>query len=178
MAKCFECGTEFETTHYGSKWCSTKCKSRHRKKHGGGTLSAGHYCRMCGKHFSLFPGQGNKWLCSPECRKARNAQSVRTFHTRRPEMEAIYRKRTREKMLPDSQHYRFYKLNPDAPHACESCGEIRVLEIAHRPGFERIGERRSNKNLVWPEQTWVLCPTCHRLIDRMNYSPDELGLRP
>jgi hypothetical protein len=28
----------------------------------------------------------------------------------------------------------------------------------------------------WPEKVWVLCPTCHRLLDRMNYSPSELGL--
>ena len=25
--------------------------------------------------------------------------------------------------------------------------------------------------------TWVLCPTCHRLLDRMNYTLEELGLK-
>jgi len=23
---------------------------------------------------------------------------------------------------------------------------------------------------------WVLCPTCHALLDRMHYPPEELGL--
>jgi hypothetical protein len=93
-------------------------------------------------------------------------------------MEAVYRARTREKKLPDSQNVRFYRLNPTAPKECENpaCKESRVLEIAHRPGHERLGQRRSSANMRWPEMVWVLCPTCHRLLDRMNYSPEDLGL--
>ena len=64
-------------------------------------------------------------------------------------------------------------LNPDAPKFCQSCAETRVLEIAHKPGHERFGERRNNGNQKWPEKVWVLCPTCHRLLDRMHYDPVE-----
>jgi hypothetical protein len=91
-------------------------------------------------------------------------------------MEAIYRARTKAKQLPDSNLIRFRRTNLDAPMACESCGETRVLDLAHKPEHRRNGEWRSVKNCSWPERVWVLCPTCHALLDRMNYSPEELGL--
>ena len=28
-----------------------------------------------------------------------------------------------------------------------------------------------------PNHVWVLCPTCHALLDRMHYLPSDLGLR-
>lgn len=176
LQPCIQCGTEMAPSHAHRKYCSGKCKAGYRKTHGGGTISDGHNCRQCGIHFDISPGQHNKWLCSEACRRASNARSVREFHLRRPLAEATYRLRTRKKMLPDSQNVRFYRLNPSAPRNCESCGESRVCEIAHRPGHERLGQRRSAANMKWPEMVWVLCPTCHRLLDRMHYSPEELGL--
>jgi ribosomal protein L34E len=124
----------------------------------------------------LEPGQGNKWLCSRTCRKASQALSVRTFHKRRPQQEAIYRARTKAKKLPDGNLVRFYRTNPKAPKACESCGEERVLDVAHRPDARRLGQWRSSRNCKWPAMVWVLCPTCHALLDRMHYPPEELGL--
>lgn len=177
IQSCVHCGVALPPSHSHRKYCSAKCKAAYRKTHGGGSRSDGHICRVCGKHFPIGPGQHNKWLCSDECRRASNAKSVREFHSRRPMMEAIYRQRTKEKLPPDSQNQRFYRLNPNAPRACEACGEARVTEIAHRPGHERLGQRRSAVNMVWPDKVWVLCPTCHRLLDRMNYSPEELGLK-
>lgn len=176
--KCVECEMEMPSGHIHKKYCSPKCKARWRKKNPVGVLADGHACRMCGKHIPLSPGQGNKWLCSDECRRASNSKSVREFHLRRPEVEAVYRARTKAKMPTDSQNRRFYSLNPAAPHACEACGESRVTEIAHKPGYERLGKRRTSETLVWPLKTWVLCPTCHRLLDRMGYTPEELGLKP
>ena len=176
MMKCVECKNEMPSGHSHKKYCSGKCKARYRKKHGGGKLSDGHSCRICGKWFALKIGQANKWLCSDKCRRAANAKSVREFHKRRPLMESIYRARTKERLPPDSANLRFYRLNPGAPRACEACGESRVTEVAHKPGHERIGQRRSCANLKWPLMTWVLCPTCHRLLDRMRYSPADLGL--
>lgn len=174
---CIECKVGLPpSSHFHKKYCSGKCKARFRKKTNAGKLEDGHDCRMCGKHFDLVQGQGNKWLCSPECRIASNAKGAREFYLRRPQMAEIYRARTKAKHHPDSANVRFYRLNPDAPKSCQSCGENRVTEVAHKPGHERLGERRSSKNLKWPEQVWVLCPTCHRLIDRMHYSPEELGL--
>lgn len=177
MMRCIECGKAMKSGHAHKKYCSGHCKARHRKKHGGGSLSEGHKCRMCGKWFPLLPGQSNKWLCSDVCRRASNAKSAREFHKRRPLMEAIYRAKTKAKTLPDNANVRFYRLNPKAPKLCEACGESRVTEVAHKPGHERFGARRTNGNLRWPEMTWILCPTCHRLLDRMGYSPDDLGLK-
>ena len=177
MQQCLQCFVELPaSSHSHRKYCSGKCKSRYRKAHPAGSLKDGHPCRSCGKHIDLKPGQGNKWICSDVCRRAQNAKSVREFHKRRPLMESIYRARSREKPHPDSSLIRFYRLNPAAPRACQSCGEARVLEIAHKPGYERIGQRRSLSIWKWPTMVWILCPTCHRLLDRMNYSPEEIGL--
>ena len=173
---CIECGVEMPGAHSHKKYCSTRCKGRWQKKNPSQPVAKGHNCRVCGVLFPIGPGQNNKWLCSDACRRSSNAASVRNFHERRPKMEAIYRARTKEKLPPDSQNRRFYQLNPNAPRCCESCGESRVTEIAHRPGCERLGQRRSSANMVWPTMVWVLCPTCHRLLDRMNYPPSDLGL--
>lgn len=174
---CVECAVEMTGSHIHRRYCSGRCKARWRAKHGPKEPVSHHACRICGTSFEIGPGQANKWLCSAPCRRASAAQSVRTFHDRRPQQEAIYRARTKEKRLPDNNLLRFYRTNPSAPRACESCGEARVLEVAHKPGAERLGQWRSSVNCRWPELVWVLCPTCHRLLDRMNYTPEELGLQ-
>lgn len=174
--KCYGCDEPMFDVRHNRKYCSIKCKARYRKSLPKPSGPITHACRFCSTEFIIGPGEGNKWLCSEVCRKSSHANSVRNFHGRRPLMEAVYRKRSREKQGSDSQNKRFYHLNPNAPKQCESCGESRVLEVAHKPGHERFGERRGAKNMKWPEQVWVLCPTCHRLHDRMNYSPKELGL--
>lgn len=176
LPRCVECQTEMPGVHSHKKYCSALCKRKWQTKNPSPPAAAGHNCRACGVLFPIGPGQNNKWLCSDKCRRVSNAASVRDFHVRRPKMEALYRTRTREKMPPDSQNRRFYSQNPAAPKCCESCGEARVTEIAHRPGFERIGQRRAVANSLWPQMVWVLCPTCHRLLDRMNYLPADLGL--
>lgn len=173
---CLECGTEMLGSANHRKYCSIRCKTKWRKEHGPSAGVKSHVCRQCGEEFPISGSQHNKWLCSEKCRRAQNAFHVRNFHARQPLAEAAYRAKTKEKCAPDSQNKRFYYLNPTAPRACQSCGESRVTEIAHRPEHRRNGERRSSQNMRWPEKVWVLCPTCHRLLDRMNYSPSELGL--
>jgi hypothetical protein len=158
-------------------YCSTRCKAKYRKAQGSPSREAGHNCRICGTHFPIGPGQHNKWLCSDECRRASVAKSMREFHKRRPLAEAAYRAKTKAKRLPESNLVRFRRNNPDAPTCCEACGEDRVLEIAHKPSHPRLGAWRSVANTKWPEKVWILCPTCHRLLDRMNYTPSELGLK-
>lgn len=174
---CVECGAEMPGSHIHRMYCSRRCKGRWRKKHGPKVPVAEHPCRMCGGIFPIGSGQGNKWLCSPECRRASNAKSVREFYQRRPQQEAIYRARTKAKKLPEGNLVRFYRSNGNAPRACESCGETRVLDVAHKPDHPRIGEWRSSRNCRWPQMVWVLCPTCHALLDRMHYAPAELGLQ-
>ena len=175
---CEGCGVDIVKLSRNRRYCSDTCKRRHHrmvnKGREGPVLS--HDCRMCGKTFPIGPGQGNKWLCSDECRRASNAKSAREFYKRQPEAEAIYRARTKAKRLPDGNLVRFRRWNHNAPTACESCGEDRVLDMAHKPGHNRFGAHRSRDNCQWPEHVWVLCPTCHALLDRMNYPPDELGL--
>lgn len=173
--KCRCCKKPIIARSLSKKFCDRKCKTKFNKKNGR-RLSDGGICRQCGKNFPRTKGQNAKSICSKKCRMARLAESVRNFHLRRPQMQAIYRQRSREKVTPDGNIVRFYKWNPHAPRRCEACGEDRVLEIAHKPGHERCGEHRSKKSCEWPQKVWVLCPTCHRLLDRMNYSPAELSL--
>lgn len=175
LLKCRQCGQPMQSDHLSRKFCNASCKNAHNKLHGR-KRDAGGVCRECGKSFPRGPGQNAKAVCSPECRRARLARAVREFHGRRPAAQEIYRRRTREKIGPDLTLRRFYGWNPAAPRACESCGESRVLEVAHKPNHARLGERRAAVNCRWPEMVWVLCPTCHRLIDRMNYPPTDLGL--
>jgi heterodisulfide reductase subunit B len=87
-----------------------------------------------------------------------------------------YRKKSREKIGPDGNLKRFRLRHPEIPIHCQACGESRVVDIAHKPEWKRNGAWRSAKNST-PEKVWLLCPTCHALIDRMNYDPSELGLR-
>ena len=174
---CVQCAATLQASRSHRKYCSGRCKARWRKTHGGGSRADGHVCRICGARFEIGPGEHNRWLCSDACRRASNAKSVREFHQRRPTMEPIYRARTRAKRLPEGNLIRFRRTNPNAPMSCEACGESRVLDVAHKPGHERIGQWRSATNCRWPEMVWVLCPTCHALLDRMNYQPEDIGLQ-
>jgi hypothetical protein len=63
----------------------------------------------------------------------------------------------------------------DIPTACESCGEARILEIAHKPEFARNGAWALVSNTL-RHMFWVLCPTCHKLLDRGICTQAELGL--
>ena len=176
VLNCIECGTDISGSHSHRRYCSGRCKARWRKKNPSPSREEGHVCRMCGTRFPIGPGQHNKWLCSDACRRASNAMSVRTFHHRRPDMDSVYRARTKAKVLPEGNLVRFYRTNPSAPRSCEACGESRVLDVAHKPDHRRFGAWRSSKNCVWPDMVWVLCPTCHALLDRMHYPPADLGL--
>jgi hypothetical protein len=179
MAECLHCNVTLkrEISTKGRKilYCSTECgwKFRGSKK----PRVTEHECRNCGKVFPIYAGQNQKWLCSDDCRRERVSKITREWRERNPDRETLYRQRSKEKQLPDSNLLRFRRWNADAPSKCESCGEHRVLDIAHKPGYERNGQWRNSKNCKWPEMVWVLCPTCHALLDRMRYSPEELGLR-
>lgn len=78
----------------------------------------------------------------------------------------------------DSLTTRLRKKFPDLPTVCEAidCGEGRVLDFAHKPEFRRNGAYRVMKYYE-RHMFWVLCPTCHRLIDCGICTPEELGLK-
>ena len=177
---CIVCGTRFEAKTAWHKYCSRPCSSKtYRVNHGLHKLADGRYCRQCGVHFQPAGRSGNNQQhCSIEC-SMKSARESRSKFWDRPDAKrqrSKYYKKSREKIGPDGNLLRFFKRHPSAPNICESCGEVRVLEIAHKPGFERNGAWRSAKNTKWPEMVWVLCPTCHKLLDRMGYTPNELGL--
>jgi len=178
---CRFCGVSFESDHLmGQAYCSRSCEGKaYRNRHGLRKLKDGRFCKQCGVKFYPVQGENNKQHCSDECSKKSARESRTVFWKKQAnphhKMKEYHRK-SRERLGPDSNLKRFYRNNPDAPHECESCGEHRVLDIAHKPGFERNGSWRSVGNTLWPKKTWVLCPTCHALLDRMNYAPQELGL--
>lgn len=173
---CIQCGKLTIVKHGNKRFCSNKCGAAYRWKTRPNKITS-HICRNCGKEFPIRPDQNQKWTCSDNCRKARVAKIVREWRNRNPHRESLYRQRTKEKQLPDSNLVRFRRHNPNAPMYCESCREKRVLDLAHKPGHERNGAWRSRENSKWPEKVWVLCPTCHALIDRMHYPPEDLGLK-
>src|SRR4030042_995683 len=179
---CQYCGKEFLSDHLISQaYCSRSCEGkRYRESHGLHKLKDGRFCKQCGTHF--FPkgqGENNKQHCSLKCAAISARESRTKFWKRQANPKKLikqYRLRYREKVGPDGNLKRFYRNNPSAPKACQSCGEKRVLDIAHKPHAARNGAWRSRANTKWPENVWILCPTCHALLDRMNYSPQDLGL--
>ena len=178
---CVICGNEFEAKTAWHRYCSRACEAKnYRNSHGLWLLKDGRFCRQCGKKF--FPegrGGNNKQHCSDECSKksARESRSKfwSKFGDKKKQKMNEYHKKSREKVGPDGNLKRFYKRYPEAPKACQSCGETRVLDIAHKNGHERNGAWRSVDNTTL-EKVWILCPTCHALLDRMNYDPSDLGL--
>jgi hypothetical protein len=134
-------------------------------------------CRVCEKPFQVSRQRidANRQHCSHECAVTSARAARRKFYQEKPHKVVEYHRRSRERRGPDGNLPRFYARYPDAPRACQSCGEKRVLDIAHKPGHERNGAWRSVSNTTI-EKVWILCPTCHALLDRMGYAPNELGL--
>lgn len=134
-------------------------------------------CRICGTQFFVIRqrADANRQHCSHECSVQSARASRRRFYKRKPEKYGEYHRKSREKVGPDGNLKRFYSRYPDAPKACQACGETRVLDVAHKPGHERNGAWR-NKTNTTIEKVWILCPTCHALLDRMGYPPSDLGL--
>lgn len=113
-------------------------------------------CAFCWKPFK----KKNRLhlFCSRSCHK-------------REEYARIGRKNTSPSSSLTFQRRFFYKY-PEIPPICESCRETRIVELAHKvPCFGR----RTAANTT-PETVWVLCPTCHRLLDRGILSAKDLGL--
>lgn len=176
---CRICGGVFDATNAWHKYCSRKCETKSYRIRRGFSLDKERHCRQCGKPFLAdFHKGGNAQHCSSECSLKSARESRSRFYDRNPQIFLKYRATAREKNGPDGNLKRFYARQPEATHSCESCGETRVLDIAHKPGHERKGRWRSSTNTKWPEMVWILCPTCHALLDRMNYPPSDLGLIP
>jgi hypothetical protein len=173
---CQLCGASFTAARSNKKWCSNYCAQRagriRRHEHKGSTEN-GKDCAQCGSHFSITPPNTNQRYCCVECankaaRELRRQWARREYKKRRP----IY-ERTRK--FKDVALNRLARRWPEMPRSCQSCGEARILEIAHRPSHKRNGAWRLVSNTK-PHMIWILCPTCHKLIDRGICTPEELGL--
>lgn len=174
------CGKEFEAKTAWARYCSRECKTKNYRNGKGYKLLDGRFCKQCGKKFyPSFKTGANQQHCSLECSKKSARESRSNFWEKQEDPKkkmARYYKRSKEKIGPDGNLKRFRRRYPEIEIKCQSCGESRVVDIAHKPEFKRNGAWRSAKNTT-PEKVWILCPTCHALLDRMNYTPEELGLR-
>lgn len=174
---CRVCGVIFEAKSACHKYCSRQCETRSHREREGFLLAKGRHCRQCGTlFFPSFKTGANQQHCSKPCSIKSARESRSRFYAKNPNIIAMYRAKSRERRGPDGNQKRFFARYPNAPRQCEACGEKRVLDIAHKPGKERQGAWRSKANTQWPSMVWVLCPTCHALLDRMGYAPCELGL--
>lgn len=171
--ECNHCGRPFERDRKWKRYCSQKCQAAAQK-----APVPTRNCKACGKPFLRSGhGDGNRWHCSPECSKVSARKSRAAFRALRPEREPVYRAAQRAKQRRDTPLERLWRRWPWLPRACEACGESRVLDIAHRPEHARKGAWSVKSNCT-PEKIWILCPTCHALLDRLRYNAEQLGMRP
>ncbi len=172
---CVVCSTPFEANTSRHMYCSRSCETRRQRERKGIKLeSEGRHCRQCGYHFA--PTSNHQMHCSPKCSNRSARESRSKFFARNPNSMIEYSKRYRNRVGGDGNLIRFFIRHPNAPRQCQACGDDRVLDIAHRPEYKRNGAWHTAKNSTWPEKVWILCPTCHALIDRKGYDPASLGL--
>lgn len=113
--------------------------------------------------------------CSKKCRERNRRSYARQWNKNNPEKRDDYYRKAAAKFGVDKPLRRLWRAFPEMPHYCEGCGDDRVLDIAHKPHAKRNGARRTRKNTN-PDTVWVLCPTCHTLLDRKGWSPAEIGI--
>jgi hypothetical protein len=128
-------------------------------------------CKQCGKEFPLKIKQGNLQHCSSECARKSAIQSRKSFYKNKPEKLKEYRDKNPYSKL--SKLERLYKKYPELSKVCEFCGEDRIVEIAHKPEHKRNGAWMIVGQTT-PSKIWVLCPTCHNLLDKKGYTPQQL----
>lgn len=178
--KCLECGTPFVKKRMDQFFCTPKCWSRKYNRKRPKVPPALRECRNCGHSFSWQGQSSNRQYCSSECSLMGAKKSRASFHKRNTEYHKTMWHRHKHKD-PRSRKGKgvvewLRRRHPDLPQGCESCGESRVLDVAHKPEFARNGAWRS-RTTTQRHMFWVLCPTCHALLDRNVCSPQQLGLR-
>lgn len=173
---CKDCGGQFTAQRPDKLYCSSTCQGRAGRRRRGEQTDAtalGRDCSICGTHFDIVPPSTNRRYCSAACAREASRRLLRAYMRRNPGKQKLYNQR---RPYRDTVLNRLRRRFPDTPNACESCGENRVLEVAHRPEFKRNGAWRIVEN-TQRHMFWVLCPTCHKLLDRGICSQDELGLK-
>jgi hypothetical protein len=173
---CWICGKEFTPVTAWQRYCSVKCQSENWRNSKGRIVDSGRHCRQCGiKFYPPRNGGANKQHCSLECSIKSARESRSKFYKKNPEIYKKYNKKWHNKVGTDGNLLRFYLRYPDAPKKCQACGEDRILDIAHKPEHKRNGAWRSKQNTTI-ERVWILCPTCHALLDRKGYTAKQLRI--
>lgn len=172
---CKGCDKIFPAKRPDKLYCSQPCASRvGRRRRGEQTdvTAGGSDCRWCGKRFEITPPATNRRYCSEDCGREAARKIRREWMRRNPLKQKEY---NGHRPFRDSVLGRLRRRYPDIPTACESCGESRILEIAHKPQHKRNGAWKVVSNTK-RHMIWILCPTCHKLLDRGICSTEELGL--
>jgi hypothetical protein len=172
---CTECGVPFKAVRPDKRYCASPCQARAGRRRRGeqsDITKAGADCGWCGKHFAITPPSTNQRYCSDGCSREAARKQRREFHRKKPDRQKVYNAR---RPYRDVRIERLKRRYTDIPNACESCGEQRILEVAHRPEHARNGAGRSVRNSQ-RHMFWILCPTCHKLLDYEICSQAELGL--
>ena len=182
---CLICGIDFAAKFPHQKRCSSACTAvseLRRTRARDQTLTVEEWeqrrrlCRWCGLEFRLASrSDNNRRYCSQNCQTAAYAEHVAAFHRRNPNKQAEYSAQAHARRGRDTLVIRLRRRYPDLPTACEACGEARVLDLAHKPAHARKGAHRTLRHYQ-RHAFWILCPTCHALVDRGAVSPADLGL--
>ncbi|MGH2607540.1 MAG: hypothetical protein ACRDHF_00505 [Tepidiformaceae bacterium] len=109
-----------------------------------------------------------------ECAAKARRRDLAAFLAANPGAQSFYNgERGHKDTLIERLRHRY----PDLPRECEAqfCGEKRVLDMAHKPGFRRNGAWRTLR-VYERHMFWILCPNHHALIDRGVAMPEEFGL--
>ncbi len=185
---CPACGNEFMPDNRAQVYCCLACRSKaavNRQKERGGPvkldMASPRSCCECGSLFSVDSIYASRAkYCSDECRVIAIRRDRKRFHDHNPSAQQLYNRARSFKLGGgDTLKERLYKRYPDLPKHCESsCCSVddwRILEAAHRPGFERDGAHRVMKYYE-RHMFWMLCPNCHTYLDLKIKTPVELGL--
>lgn len=173
---CHQCGQPSSADRKWAKYCGDDCRNRARLGRRRIVVCA----RPCGQCGTMFTPAGPKnrnikIFCSDACREDNRREYAKRWGKNNPARRDSYYRKSAAKFGVDRPLKRLWRTFPEMPRCCESCGDDRVLDIAHKPHARRNGARRSRKNTN-PATAWILCPTCHALLDRKGWSPTELGI--
>lgn len=174
---CRFCKQTYQGTRRDRLYCSVACSckaSYRRRLRKPSILDVGRKCAWCKNRFRPEWPDCNRRYCSTECARKAITASRRAFHRRNPRRQREYNSR---RPFKDAKLIRLRRKYPQLPTACQACGENRVVEVAHRPAFRHLGGViGSNIKHRMPHMIWILCPTCHKLLDKGICTAEELHL--
>ncbi len=169
---CPYCKKDFISHNKSAIYCSKLCRNR-TNQNIKNPLTTPRICKVCKKEFIVTKHQCNKQHCSDECSRKSAQLSRKRFTDKNPKRHLIYNDTRRKKGHQDTLINRFFTKYPKVKKQCIVCGESRILDLHHIK--KRNGSWRLMSNTT-PDNIWVLCPTCHALIERGICTPKELGI--